>query len=72
MLWYNRNVGIIPALKYCVTTINLYQNFLPHMGFVNKYPMYTETSVVHTVPRTVLYIDMSVAGSISSSSNIRL
>ena len=54
--------GIIPALKYIVTIVNLYQNFLFHMSScVNINPKNADAMTVSPVPRTVLDTDMKVA-----------
>ena len=50
-----RYQGMIPALKYMVATINLYQSFLFHkVSLVNIYPKNAAMITVRIVPRIVL------------------
>ena len=49
-----RNHGIIPALKYIVMTMNLYQTDRPHISCrVTRYPTMAEAPTIRPVPRTV-------------------
>jgi len=65
-----RKNGISPAWKYIDATTNLYQNFLPHMGFVNIYPIYADTITGIIVPNTVLATETYAARANPCSRNI--
>jgi len=56
-----RKKGINPAWKYIEATTNRYQNFLPHMGFVNIYPIYADTATGINVPKKVLEAETKAA-----------
>ena len=52
----------MPALKYIVATMTLYQIFLCHiLSFVTRYPTNAEAKTERNVPSSVLATEISVA-----------